>query len=176
MKEKFDGSMLKPVSFGKSHWLAILIMCNWHWFKSDGGCLLINWDTLIQHHKSSVVLSNVILAFNGTVNLMYTHCWGLGLLLYCKITCVLITTFMESTIIKTKVFNGNVYFYYLQLIDRSFNNLTWEINSLFPERYGSNFECVILQQTHMIDIFNIFCEISLRWIQKDFTDDKSPLV
>ena len=168
--------MLKPVSFGKSHWLAILIMCNWHWFKSDGGCLLINWDTFIQHHKSSVALSNMILAFNGTVNLMYTHCWGLGLLLCCKITCVLITTFMESTIIKTKVFNGNVYFHYLQLIDRSFIHLTWEINSLFLERYGNNFECVILQQTHMIDNINIFCEISLGWIQKDFTDDKSLLV
>ena len=94
------------MSFSMSNWLAILIMCNWHWFKSDGGCLLIKWDTSTPYHKSSMALSNMILTFNGIGNFVCTHYWGLGLLLCCKITFVLITKFMESTIIKSKVPHG----------------------------------------------------------------------
>ena len=50
------------------------------------------------------------------------------------------------------------------------------INSLTPEAYGGNFECVILQYILMFDILSMYSWIVLRWIPQDFAGDKSTLV
>ena len=57
----------------------------------------------------------------------------------------------------------------------------WDIslllhNSLSPEICSSNCMSVILKHILMIDTLSISIEITLSWIQHDFTDDKSTLV
>ena len=50
------------------------------------------------------------------------------------------------------------------------------LNSLVPGRCGCNLKLVIFKLTSRLDILSISCEIALRWMPKDFTDDKSTLV
>ena len=50
------------------------------------------------------------------------------------------------------------------------------INSLAPGKFQSNFRCLILQIISVIDGWGLSCELSLRWMSLDLTDDKSTLV
>ena len=50
------------------------------------------------------------------------------------------------------------------------------VNSLAPERCDCNFELVIFKLISKIDILGISCEIALRWMLEDLTDDWSTLV
>ena len=47
--------------------------------------------------------------------------------------------------------------------------------TLVPERCGCNLELVIFKFTSKVDILSISCELALRWMPQDFTDDKSTL-
>ena len=49
------------------------------------------------------------------------------------------------------------------------------LNSLAPERRDCNLESVIFKLIWKIAILSSFCEISLRWMPPDLTDDKSTL-
>ena len=49
-------------------------------------------------------------------------------------------------------------------------------NSLAPGRRGSNFESVISEQRLRIKIMSTSCEIALRWMPQNLTDDYSTLV
>ena len=51
-----------------------------------------------------------------------------------------------------------------------------QINSLAPGRCGCNVKLVIFKLTSRVHILSIWCEIALRWMPLDFTDDKSTLV
>ena len=53
---------------------------------------------------------------------------------------------------------------------------TWNDNSLAPRRFWWNFRCVIFKLISMIDCCVISCEIAVRWMSFDLTDDKSTLV
>ena len=50
------------------------------------------------------------------------------------------------------------------------------INSLVPERCGSNFKSVISEHTLWVKFMGISCEIVLRWIPQHTCDDKRTLV
>ena len=50
------------------------------------------------------------------------------------------------------------------------------LNSLVPGRCRCNLKLVIFKLTSRVAIFSISCEIALRWMPQDFTDDKSTLV
>ena len=50
------------------------------------------------------------------------------------------------------------------------------VNTLAPGRCGCNLKLVIFKHTSRVDILSISCEIALRWMPQDFTDDKSTLV
>ena len=50
------------------------------------------------------------------------------------------------------------------------------INSLAPGKFEWNFRYLILQIISMIDGWGISCELALRWMSLDLTDDKSTLV
>ena len=50
------------------------------------------------------------------------------------------------------------------------------VNSLAPEKFESNFRYLILQIISVIDGWGISCELALRWMWVDLTDDKSTLV
>ena len=50
------------------------------------------------------------------------------------------------------------------------------VNSLAPGRCSCNLRSVIFKFILRIDILSIPCEIAVRWILKDFTDDKTILV
>ena len=50
------------------------------------------------------------------------------------------------------------------------------INSLAPGKFEWNFRYLILQIISVIDGWGIPCELALRWMSLDFTDDKSTLV
>ena len=50
------------------------------------------------------------------------------------------------------------------------------INSLAPGRCERNFRCTIFKPVLVIDGWGISCEITLRWMSLDLTDDKSTLV
>ena len=45
------------------------------------------------------------------------------------------------------------------------------VNSMAPERYGCNFESVIFKLISRIDISSILCEIVLKWMPQDLTED-----
>ena len=49
------------------------------------------------------------------------------------------------------------------------------VNSLAPGRCGCYLELVIFQLVSRINISNILCEIVLKWMAQDKTDDKSTL-
>ena len=49
-------------------------------------------------------------------------------------------------------------------------------NSLVPGRFGWNFRQAISKKIFVIDGRGISCEIALRWMSLDFTDDQSTLV
>ena len=49
-------------------------------------------------------------------------------------------------------------------------------NSLAPGRCGSNFASVFGKCILQNDILNTFCDIGLRWMSQNITDDKSTLV
>ena len=58
-----------------------------------------------------------------------------------------------------------------------FDTQIWHsINSLYPKRYQSNFNCAILQVVVMVIILSIYSEVALKWIPDEFTDDKLTLV
>ena len=50
------------------------------------------------------------------------------------------------------------------------------VNSLAPGKFEWNFRHVIFKQILVIDGWGISCEIALRWISLNLTDDKSTLV
>ena len=50
------------------------------------------------------------------------------------------------------------------------------INSLAPGKFEWNFRYLILYMISMIDGWGISCELALRWMSLDLTDDKSSLV
>ena len=50
------------------------------------------------------------------------------------------------------------------------------VNSLFPERYGSNLTSVFFKLFLRIDILSTSCEIGLRWVPQNPTDDNSTLI
>ena len=49
-------------------------------------------------------------------------------------------------------------------------------NSLVPDRCGCNLKLGIFKFTSKVNILSISCEIALRWMPQEFTDDKSTLV
>ena len=49
-------------------------------------------------------------------------------------------------------------------------------NSLAPVKFEWNFRCLIFQIISVIDGWGISCELTLRWMSLDLTDDKSALV
>ena len=51
-----------------------------------------------------------------------------------------------------------------------------QINSLAPGKFEWNFRYLIFQIISVIDGWVISCELALRWMSLDFTDDKSTLV
>ena len=51
-----------------------------------------------------------------------------------------------------------------------------QINSLAPGRFLSNFRQVIFKLNLVIDGCDISCEVVLRWMSMDLTDDRSALV
>ena len=51
-----------------------------------------------------------------------------------------------------------------------------EINSLPPRRFEQCFSYVVFKFILAIDGWNIFYEISCKWMSLDLTDDKSTLV
>ena len=53
---------------------------------------------------------------------------------------------------------------------------TRRVNSLAPEKFEWNFRYLILQIISVIDGWGISCELALRWMSLDITDDKSTLV
>ena len=50
------------------------------------------------------------------------------------------------------------------------------INSLAPGKFESNFRYLISQITSVIDGWGISCELALRWMSLNLTDDESTLV
>ena len=50
------------------------------------------------------------------------------------------------------------------------------VNSLAPGKFEWNFKYLILQIISVIDGWGISCELALRWMSLDLTDDKSTLV
>ena len=50
------------------------------------------------------------------------------------------------------------------------------LNSLAPGKFELNFRYLILQIISVIDGWRISCELALRWMSLDLTDDKSKLV
>ena len=52
----------------------------------------------------------------------------------------------------------------------------WQLNALAPGKFKQNFRQVIFKLISVIDGWGITCEIALRWISLDLTDDKSTLV
>ena len=50
------------------------------------------------------------------------------------------------------------------------------VNPLAPGRFESNFRCVIFKLILVIDGCCFLCQIALRWMSEDLTDDKSTLV
>ena len=50
------------------------------------------------------------------------------------------------------------------------------VNSLVPRRCGCNLKSIIFKLISRTDVLCISCEISLRWMPEDLTDDKSTLV
>ena len=57
----------------------------------------------------------------------------------------------------------------------NFTHLEAQFNSLVPGRWGCNLKLVIFKLTSRVDILSFSCEIALRWMPQDFTDDKSTL-
>ena len=53
---------------------------------------------------------------------------------------------------------------------------TWFVNSLTPERHGSNFNSVISEHMSRMKFTSASCEIALRRIPKDLAHDRSMLV
>ena len=54
--------------------------------------------------------------------------------------------------------------------------ITCTINSLAPGKFEWNFRYLIFQIISVIDGWVISCELALRWMSLDLTDDKSTLV
>ena len=54
-------------------------------------------------------------------------------------------------------------------------SVSWQINSLAPGKFELNF-IVIFKVILVIDGWSISCQIALRWMSLDPTDDKSTLV
>ena len=52
----------------------------------------------------------------------------------------------------------------------------WCINSLAPGEFELNFRYLILQIISVTDGWGISCELALRWMSLDLSDDKSTLV
>ena len=52
----------------------------------------------------------------------------------------------------------------------------WWFNSLTPRKCEWNFRHGIFKQILVIDAWGISCEIALKWMSLDFTDDQSTLV
>ena len=50
------------------------------------------------------------------------------------------------------------------------------VNSLETWRYGSNFKCITFKLIIQNRSFGIWCEIALRWIPQNFTNEKSTLL
>ena len=50
------------------------------------------------------------------------------------------------------------------------------LNSLAPGKFEWNFRYVILKWLLVVDSWGISCEIALKWMSLDFTDDQSILV
>ena len=86
---------------------------------------------------------------------------------------------LKNILIKYSCYSASVLWYFIcigNILHDSYGTCFYHfvINSLYPER--CNFKCVILQHMQMIDIVSISRSTVLRWIPKDFTDDKSTLV
>ena len=52
----------------------------------------------------------------------------------------------------------------------------WLINSLAPGKFEWHFRYLIFQIISVIDGWGISCELALRWMSLNLTDDRSPLV
>ena len=63
----------------------------------------------------------------------------------------------------------------LMLIQFSDTATQWD-NWLAPMRFGCTIWLVISKLISTVDILTISCEIALRWMPQDLTDDKSTLV
>ena len=69
-----------------------------------------------------------------------------------------------------------------QILKSSHNNSSEHLvptaifNSLAPGKFEWNFRYLILQIISVIDGWGISCELALRWMSRDLTDDKSTLV
>ena len=59
---------------------------------------------------------------------------------------------------------------------RSCNAPSNNINSIAPERWGSNFKSALFKLIIQNDNLSIPCEITHRWMSQIHTDEKSPLV
>ena len=55
-------------------------------------------------------------------------------------------------------------------------SLLFCFNSLAPGRFEWNFRYVIFNVISVVDSWGVDCEIALRWMSLDLTDDKSTLV
>ena len=53
---------------------------------------------------------------------------------------------------------------------------SWLVNSLAPGKLEWHFRYLIFQIISVLDDLGIFCEIALRWMSLDLSDDKSTLV
>ena len=51
--------------------------------------------------------------------------------------------------------------------------MKWVLDNMLPD---CNFELVIFKDMSRMDILSIFCEIALRWMPQDLTDNKRTLV
>ena len=57
-----------------------------------------------------------------------------------------------------------------------YSDIPWPINSLAPGKFEWNFRCLIFQIISVIDGWGISCELTLRWMSLDLTNDESTWV
>ena len=99
------------------------------------------------------------------------------------------TAWTETTVWKDLCLSGlkfrrNIYFiakalYEIINVRAYFVDCTWCMdynNSLAPGKFEWNFMYLICQIISVIDGWGIFCELALKWMSLDLTDDKSTML
>ena len=87
---------------------------------------------------------------------------------FCHVKC--------AKIGQTWPFSIAIYFMVLCIIPPNFRLIAEILNSLAPGKFEWHFRYLIFQIISVTDGWGISCELSLRWISLDLTDDKSTLV